>query len=173
MVNTASFENLVTPHLTDLRRFALHLERDPVRGDDLLQHALERGLKRLHQLRDPGAFKGWMNRIVYTTWLDQRRKKSEAPVEQEEIERRRVTVYSPEHAVGDRRLGGRISAALDRLPPAQKEAVWLVDGLGFKFGEAAEVMGVPAGTVASRVARARSALREDLHEVAPRTWSAR
>ena len=58
MVTSATFETLVTPHLTDLRRFALHLERDPVRGDDLLQHALERGLKRLHQLRDPGAFKG-------------------------------------------------------------------------------------------------------------------
>ena len=42
MVTSATFETLVTPHLTDLRRFALHLERDPVRGDDLLQHALER-----------------------------------------------------------------------------------------------------------------------------------
>jgi len=172
-VTSATFETLVTPHLTDLRRFALHLERDPVRGDDLLQHALERGLKRLHQLRDPGAFKGWMSRIVYTTWLDSRRKKREAPIEQEVLEQRRVTIYSPEHAVADRRLGGHIQAALDRLPAAQREAVWLVDGLGFKFGEAAEVMGVPPGTVASRVARARVALREDLSEVSPRRWSAR
>lgn len=172
-MTAARFETLVTPHLTELRRFALHLERDPVRGDDLLQFALERGLKRLDQLRDPAAFKGWMNRIVYTTWLDSRRKKTEAPLEQEELERRRVSVYGPEHALSDRRLGTRIADALGRLPDAQREAVWLVDGLGFKFGEAAKVLGVPAGTVASRVARARSTLREDLSEVSPSIWTAR
>jgi len=172
-VTALRFETLVTPHLQELRRFALHLERDPVQGDDLLQHALERGLVRLHQLRDEAAFKGWMSRIVYTTWLDVRRKKRETPLEQQELERRRVSVYGPEHALADRRLGRRIAAALGNLPEAQREAVWLVDGLGFKFGEAAEMMGVPPGTVASRVARARAVLREELAELAPRRWTSR
>ena len=58
----------------------------------------------------------------------------------------------PEAAVSRRQLGRRIASALDGLPPDQREAVWLVDGQGFKFAEAARILGVPPGTVASRVA---------------------
>ncbi|MCB9797956.1 MAG: hypothetical protein H6741_35195 [Alphaproteobacteria bacterium] len=72
----------------------------------------------------------------------------------------------PGRDLGDRRLGDRLDRALAGLPPGQREAVWLVDGLGLKFSEAAEVLDLQPGTVASRVARGRAALRVELAELA-------
>ena len=72
----------------------------------------------------------------------------------------------PDRQVERRQLGQRLSDALDGLPSDQREAVWLVDGQGLSFGEAAEVLAVPPGTVASRVARGRMSLRTTLAAVA-------
>ena len=55
---------------------------------------------------------------------------------------------------------------MDQLPPKQRQAVWLVDGQGFTFSETAEILGIRPGTIASRVARGRAALRQDLVDLA-------
>ena len=73
---------------------------------------------------------------------------------------------TPDHLVEDRRLGLRIAAAIDLLPERQREAVWLVDVEQLTFAEAALVLDTRPGTVASRVARGRAALRVDLRIVA-------
>jgi RNA polymerase sigma-70 factor, ECF subfamily len=161
------FERLVEPVLGNLHRFALRLTRDPVAAEDLLQQALLRGLGRLAQLHDDGAFLVWQSRVLYTTFLNARPRRSDVPDESGSggavipFER-----PSPEQVVNAHQLGERIGDALDALPADQREAVWLVDGEGLKFAEAAEVLGVPPGTVASRVARGRIALRVSLAQVA-------
>jgi RNA polymerase sigma-70 factor, ECF subfamily len=162
------FERLVRPVLGNLYRFARRLTRDPVTAEDLLQHALLRGLDRLPQLHDDRAFLVWQSRVLYTTFLNARDRRQDMQVGEDELDHTVIPFErsGPEHDAMRKQLGARIGDALERLPADQREAVWLVDGQGFKFAEAAEVLGVPPGTVASRVARARVTLRADLAAVA-------
>lgn len=170
------FEALVRPVLPDLFRFAARLTRDPVTAEDLLQQALLQGLRHLSQLQDDRAFRVWQCRVLYTTFLNARQRRDPMWLEEDEASAQRgaqamgeVVPFErpgPEQLAARKQLGAKIAHALDRLPADQREAVWLVDGQGFKFGEAADILGVPAGTVASRVARGRLALRIDLAAVA-------
>lgn len=162
------FDALVRPVLGDLYRFARRLTRDPVAAEDLVQQALLRGLDRLSQLQDDGAFKVWQSRVLFTTFLDAPDRRETMWIEGKDADDVVVPLERPrpDREAERRGLGAAIADALDRLPAEQREAVWLVDGQGFKFGEAAAVLGVAPGTVASRVARGRIALREDLREVA-------
>ncbi len=153
------FHDLVRPELPRLHGLALRLSRDPEGAEDLLQSALEQGLRRFGQLRDPGAFRVWMSRIVVRTWQNGRARKRPDQVALHEV---------PVHddTVARREAGGRIHQALAELPEAQRIAVWMIDGLGYRFGEAAEILAISPGTVASRVARGRSALRVTLGDLA-------
>lgn len=152
-----TFARLLRPELPRLHGLALRLTRDPAAAEDLLQSAVEQGLKRFGQLRDPGAFRVWMSRVVVRTWQNERA-------------RRRPRLVEAEVAVEDdtawrREASDRIAQELDRLPEAQRVAVWMVDGLGYRFAEAAEVLDISPGTVASRVARGRRALRQRLADL--------
>lgn len=166
MGDHARFERLVRPVLGDLYRFACRLTRDPVTAEDLLQTSLLRGLGRLAQLQDDRAFRVWQSRVLYTTFLNARDRRADMHVGVEALDGAPVPTADPAHAAANRQLGRHIGDALDRLPADQREAVWLVDGQGMKFSEAAEILGLPPGTVASRVARGRTALRSSLAAVA-------
>lgn len=164
------FETLVRPVINDLYGFALRLTRDPVRAEDLLQQSLLVGLRRLDQLRDEGAFRVWQSRIVYRTFLNLGDRQRPTPFDPDDLERRAITpkgaLRRPDDHVSAREVGAAVGNALDKLPMEQRDAVWLVDGQGYKYAEAAEILGVPAGTVASRAARGRRALRTRLADVA-------
>lgn len=163
------FDALLRPTREGLMRFALQLTGDPVRAEDLLQRALTRGLQRLHQLRDDAAFRAWMSRIVRTTFLnDQKQAARDGDVLRFEPASTAApsTGPGPEQRLANRRLADRIAEALEGLPEAQARAIWLVDAQGFKYREAAEILGLPLGTVATLVARGRSQLQESLREVA-------
>jgi len=165
----ASFAELLEPIIDDLFRYACRLERDPVAAEDLLQAGLLHGLKKHGQLREAQTFRVWMTRVLRTTWINSHEKRTEVPITRDEVERIGPAlrpVRDPEESVRDGRLGEKISLALDDLPSDRREAVWLVDGLGFSFSEAAIVLEQPVGTVASRVSRARSTLRHQLRDVA-------
>jgi RNA polymerase sigma-70 factor (ECF subfamily) len=162
------FRTLVAPHVGALYGFAFRLERDPVRAEDLVQETLVTALEKLGQLRDEAAASVWLARILYRRFLDRAARRREdatdpallSNIVQLPLERQ------PDAETVARELGRALTRALARLPEAQRSAIWLVDGQGFRYGEAAEVLGVPPGTVASRVARARLALRVDLRAVA-------
>lgn len=162
------FDRLVTPHLEDLGRFARRLTRDPNDAEDLLQEGLLAGFRRCSKLREDGAFRVWMFRTIYSVHLDR--------VDREARHRRRVEAgrdaqviafpRSPADQLESRELGQALARAIDALPEAQREALWLVDVQGFSFTETADVLGQHRGTVASRVARARATLRGALRDVA-------
>lgn len=161
------FERLVRPVLDELYRFARRLTRDPVRAEDLLQQALLRGLDRLPQLSDDAAFRAWQSRVLYTTWLNAVQRRRVEMVDAEGLDDNVVCIDpGPDARLADRQLGLQIADALDALPDGQRQAVWLVDGQGFKYAEAASILEVSPGTVASRVARGRVALRRSLAAVA-------
>ncbi len=165
----AKFAHLLEPIIDDLYRYACRLAGDPVAAEDLLQAGLLRGLNKYGQLREASTFRVWMTRVLRTTWLNSHDKRTELPIADDEIERIGPALRplpSPDEHVRNSRLGEQISVALDDLPRDRREAVWLVDGLGFTFSEAANILEEPVGTVASRVSRGRAALRQQLRGVA-------
>lgn len=163
------FDALLRPVRDGLYRFALHLTRDPVRADDLLQQAVVVGLSRIDQLAAEPAFRAWMSRIVYHTHVNDRKRASRTDDRTEPLDN--VVALptprrGPDEEIDGLALARRIAAALGTLPSDQAEAVWLVDGQGFKYREAAEVLGVPRGTAATLVARGRRRLQEQLRDLA-------
>ena len=172
------FEELALPVLDRLYQFACRLEKDPHKAEDLLQEALLTGFRKFHQLKNPDAFQTWASRILRHAFLNQQGKKwqEEPPSSDPPRERVRpiapVKPYEPERHLLARRLSCELKAALDRLPHEQRLAVLLIDVQGSSYGEAASVLEVAPGTVASRVARGRARLARVLgHLARERGWA--
>ncbi len=142
--------------LPRLRRFARTLARDPHDADDLVQLAVERALARSEQLRPESRLSSWMFGILRNAWIDEARTRG-----------RRTRIFVPEalgENVSDTASEAHTEAlsvqdAMSRLPDEQRIAVGLVLVEGLSYKEAAEIMGVPIGTLTSRLARGREALQ--------------
>jgi RNA polymerase sigma-70 factor (ECF subfamily) len=156
-----AFSQLVRHYDERLRLLAYRLLADPVRMDDALQEAYVKAYRALPGFRRDAAIGTWLYRITYNCCLDLLRR---------EGRHRAMPLESVEEPGGDpgadpgRRVAERtdLARALDALPPDQRVAVLLVDAEGFDYAAAAEVLGVAPGTVASRLSRARAALRAAL-----------
>lgn len=162
-------ERLWQPVARDLGRFAWRLTGDASLAEDLLQDALVTAMRKLPQLQEDGAFRAWMARIVYRTWLDRRPPRPETwTLIWTDVDRaqRTAAVPGPEDRLVARRIGEAIEDAVERLPEGQRVVLELIDHQGFTFAEAAAALDLSPGTVASRLARARAALRTSLAEVA-------
>jgi RNA polymerase sigma-70 factor, ECF subfamily len=141
-----------------LRRYARSLTFDAHSADDLVQTALERALSHWHQFDQRRDMLVWLLSIAHNAFLDQRRRDS------------RLSVVDPAQADalqdGQRADPGvdvglrlDLAAALARLSVEQRESLLLVCVEQFSYAECAEALGIPIGTVMSRVSRARVALR--------------
>ena len=156
-----SFTDQLIAVLPRLRRFARGLAGGASDADDLVQAACERALARANQFQEGTRFDSWMFRIVQTIWIDQVRARE---VRKEGGEEESETVGSDESV---RRAEARLAldevrAALAQLPVEQRVALLLVTVDGLSYKEAAEIAGVPVGTIMSRLARARVALHQQL-----------
>ena len=150
------------PHL---RRFARSLVRDPDRADDLVQDCIERAIRKRHLWRRVGTIRSWLFRMLYRVFLNQNRGRArEVHVQVEDVAHRLAAPASQE----DRVVCHDIGDALDRLPAEQRAAILLVALEGVAYDEAAEILGVPVGTVRSRLSRGREALRSLHQEEHPR-----
>lgn len=142
--------------LPRLRRFGRALTGRREDADDLVQAALERALQRREQWEPGTRLDSWMFKIMNNAWIDEVRAR-----------RRRDAILVPEEDganVGDSRVGAPIDAiavrtAMARLTDDQRSAVALVLVEGLPYKEAAEALGVPIGTLTSRLARAREQLQ--------------
>jgi RNA polymerase sigma-70 factor (ECF subfamily) len=147
--------------LPRIRRFARGLTKDQDRADDLVQEACERALQRLHQFEEHSRLDSWLYRIVYTRWIDRLRR-----IKTRTAHLALLGKQAAEESAGtpaadlDKLLD--VTDALAALPQEHRAAVLLVSVEGHSYTEAASVMGIPVGTVASRVARARNMLAEIL-----------
>lgn len=172
------FEELLIPLMDDLYRLACRLERDSDRARDLFQDALLKGFRSFRMLQTSSSFRPWMGRILYRTFLDRhRRNVPEVSIEEQgdlqaSLSANPVTEWIDLRSLFLARSTSReIGAALDRLPVDQAVAVFMVDVEEYGYAEAADVLGISPGTVASRVARGRAALRASLHRLArERGW---
>lgn len=160
--DVAAFERLLRGHDDRLRALAYRMMGDRAAMDDALQDAYVRAFRGIGRFRGDAAFATWMHRIVATTCLDHLRRRKRwsectSPSDEPDIAPAGGHVRDPGDAVS-RQLDLR--RALGRLPADQRAALLLVDGEGFSYHEAGEALGVPAGTVSSRITRARRAMRE-------------
>lgn len=145
--------------LPRLRRFARSLVNPVQDADDLVQLAIERALSRSEQLRPDAQLSSWMFAILRNAWIDESRSRG-----------RRSRVFVPEELgeeVADPSAGGHADAlsvqdAMARLPIEQREVVGLVLVEGLSYKEASEIIGVPVGTITSRLARGRDSLQSML-----------
>jgi RNA polymerase sigma-70 factor (ECF subfamily) len=149
--------------LPRLRRFARSLANNVQDADDLVQLAIERALSRSDQLRPDSQLSSWMFGIVRNAWIDEARARG----------RRTKLFVAPElgENVADPTSGSEadtlsVQDAMARLPDDQREVISLVLVEGLSYKEAAEIVGVPVGTVTSRLARGRDSLQNMLGALA-------
>ncbi len=154
---SVSFSDQLVAVLPRLRRFARGLTGSAVEADDLVQAACERALSRAHQFQAGTRFDSWMFRIVQTVWIDQLRAREIRRTEGEE-ETLGAGTDEPIRRVEARLALREVQSAIAALPAEQRLALLLVTVEGLSYREAAEVAGVPVGTIMSRLARARMAL---------------
>lgn len=158
----------VTPHLDALRRYARILIRQDQDADDLVQGALLRAYERRAQFRAGGDLRVWLMSVLHNHFIDQLRSRRAADA-RDSAWAELNPGFAPPQGEQAARLA-QIRAAFLRLPTEQREALHLIAIEGLGIAEAALVLDVPAGTVMSRVGRARAALRrfEDGDRAAPR-----
>jgi len=156
---SARFSDQLIAVLPRLRRFAAGLTRSASEADDLVQSACERALAREHQFQEGTRFDSWMFRIVQTIWIDQLRART-IRKEDEDIAEERLGTDEPVRRVEARLALAEVRRAVSLLPPDQRSTLMLVTVEGLSYKQAAEIAGVPIGTIMSRLARARTALQQ-------------
>lgn len=128
-------------------------------AEDLVHETVSKALRKGRQLRDINAIDAWLFRIMTNCWRDYlRQQPATDPIESVELEDHR----SPEFETGRLEVISQVRTAVARLPESFRQTVTLVDIEGFSYMEAAQILNVPAGTIMSRLSRARHRLRETL-----------
>jgi RNA polymerase sigma-70 factor (ECF subfamily) len=158
---SSRFSDQLIAVLPRLRRFARGLTGSASEADDLVQAACERALAREHQFQEGTRFDSWMFRIVQTVWIDQLRAR-EVRKEDSDVPEERLGTDAPVRAIEARLALAEVRRAVQFLPHDQRTTLMLVTVEGLSYKEAAEVVGVPVGTIMSRLARARIALQQHL-----------
>ena len=154
--SSQNVRNEIAALLPRLRRFGRTLARHREDADDLVQIAVERALTRTEQWQPGTRLDSWMFRIMQNAWIDETRAR----------ERRGQTFVAEEEGdqVGICTTDAQVDAiavrkAVAQLNDDQRAAVGLVLVEGLPYKEAADVLGVPIGTLTSRLARARETLQ--------------
>lgn len=160
MDQTTEFMQIVRQHDRGLRALAYRLLRNRWVLDDVLQEAYLRAFRGFPAFRGEAQVSTWLYRIVYNSCLDHlRRERRSLELLVETVCDDRASLDDPAEEVQSE---DGLAQALTLLPLEQRAAVWLVDAVGLSYQQAAEVLGVPAGTIASRLNHARRALRATL-----------
>lgn len=146
--------------LPRLRRYARALTGDSASADDLVQDTVERGWSRIGQWRPDGDLRAWLFGIMHNLHVDQLRR---APPPAVELEDGDLPAAPSAPALELRDL----ERALQQLPPAQREVLLLVALEEMRYEDVAAMLDIPAGTVMSRLSRARENLRRLMTGQAP------
>jgi RNA polymerase sigma-70 factor (ECF subfamily) len=139
-----------------LRRYARALTRNVDLADDLVQDCLERAIARRGLFRPKGPVRAWLFTILlnlYRNSLRSSRRRGEM-VDLATVPELSIPAPQPGHIAL-----AELARAIDTLPAEQKEALLLVTLEGLPYAEAADILGLPLGTLMSRLGRARATLR--------------
>jgi RNA polymerase sigma-70 factor, ECF subfamily len=149
-------KDTIAAEIPRLRRYARALVGQETEADDLVQDTLERALSRLHLWRSNENPRRWLFTILHSVHVDKVRGKARQPLPDDLNDHVADPASRPEDGVTQ----CEVNAALQRLPLEQRQIVLLVGLEGLSYAEAAAVIGVPIGTVMSRLARGREKLRQ-------------
>lgn len=153
-----SFEDGLAALLPRLRRFAHALARNSPDADDLTQATVERALRSQAQWEVGTRLDSWLYRIMRNLWIDTVRSRARKEDLHAPIDAAERIGEDPRSAIEASIDLQKAMAAMQRLPEEQREvvALILVEGLGYR--ECSEILGLPLGTVSSRLVRGRIAL---------------
>jgi len=157
----------IEPLIPALRRYARALMRDRASADDLVQDCLERAVSRWYQRRD-GNVRAWLFTILHNLAVNQFRKAASrgrhVPIDEANED------SFGEAAVQEQKLIYQdVLSKLARLPDEQRAVLLLVAVEDLSYAEAAKVLGIPVGTVMSRLSRARERLQQEIEGAAAPT----
>lgn len=175
----AGFDEEALPHLDAVYRFALRLAGSEAEADDLVQETFLRAYRAWDQYTRGTAAKSWLFTICRNVFLRRvERGKRHDEIVEENVQRSSegpdpvnpvwvsVSGVDPEGDFFDSIVDDRIIDAIQELPEEYRTAVVLSDVEGLPYAEIAELMGVPVGTVKSRLFRGRRRLQEELYDYA-------
>jgi RNA polymerase sigma-70 factor (ECF subfamily) len=147
---------------------ALHLTADPAEAGDITQDVFLRVLRRIAQYRGEARFSTWLYRVVVNVFLDRRRlRRRWAALDLGRLAGRASPDPGPEATLIRGQTRQRVMRAVASLPVKLRLPLVLRYGNGLSYAEIAETLGVPEGTVASRLSRALKLLEPGLRDL---TW---
>ena len=179
MADQATFADQAVPFMDAIYAAALRLTRNPPDAEDLVQETYLKAYRGFGGFEQGTNLRAWLYRILTNTFINTYRSKKRRPEETEFDEVEDLYLY--------RRLGGleaatvgrsaedelmdwfseaEVKDALEALPEQFRMAVLLADVEGFSYKEIADILGVPIGTVMSRLHRGRKAMQRELYDFA-------
>ena len=168
--NDDPFTTEALSYVDSLYGTALRLTRRPADAEDLVQDTYLKAFRAAHQFQRGTNLKAWLFTILHNTFRNMRRHDGRNPVEvdSETVELAADAAgaqQTPEQLLTRATLDADLQSALDDMPDAFRQAVWLRDVEEFTYAEIAQMLGVPIGTVMSRISRGRRMLFERLSKM--------
>jgi RNA polymerase sigma-70 factor (ECF subfamily) len=165
------FESDALSHIDALYGAALRLTRNAADAEDLVQDTYVKAFRSVRQFRKGTNLKAWLFTILHNTFRNRRRDAGRDPVDVDSALMEVAAPADPGAGPEERLLRSladkEVQAAVDKLPEQFRDAVWLRDAEEFSYAEIAEMLGIPIGTVMSRISRGRRLLYDILTAGAP------
>ena len=153
-------------YVNNLYSLALKLTRNPAAAEDLVQDTYLKAVRFGPRLKAGSNVKAWLFTILHNTFLNDRRGAGRNPVDVDSDVAEAVALApaadDPEQRLLQSVMDADLQAALDALPEVYREAVWLRDVEECAYQEIADILGIPPGTVMSRISRGRRLLHDQL-----------
>jgi RNA polymerase sigma-70 factor (ECF subfamily) len=172
----AAFEAEALASIDSLYRTALRLTRSPADAEDLVQDTYLKAFRAADSFEPGTNLRAWLFTILHNTARNRARDRARdnVTIDSETVDQAADLLTSggdadatPEALLMRDTLAPELQAAIDALPEAFREAVWLRDVEEFSYAEIAAMLHVPAGTVMSRISRGRRMLFDRLHHLRP------
>lgn len=163
MANDVDFENLVTRHYGPLYQFAFSLTRDEAEACDLTQQTFCIWASKGHQLRDVTKVKTWLFTTLHREFLGSRRRQTRFPHVELDYAAAELPVVSP--ATINQLDSEQLLQALGQLDEIYRAAIMLFYLEDYSYNEIAEILGIPLGTVKSRLTRGLEKLHHSLTNI--------
>lgn len=163
--SSSQFEAEAMPHMNDLYRTATRVLGESSRAEDVVQEVYLQAWKSFHRFEPGTNCRAWLFKILFHCINHHRRKWFRFPLLRETEEFLEANLTQPP-SIPEHLTDEDILAAMDQVPADFRSVVLLVDVEEFGYKDAAEILGIPIGTVMSRLSRGRKALRGLLEETA-------
>src|SRR5215210_1182500 len=179
MADQARFEEVAMEHMSSLYTAALRMTRNAADAEDLVQETYLKAYRAFDSFQEGTNLKAWLYKILTNTFINAYRSKKRRPEESEIEDVENLYLYrrlgglegaaagrSAEEEVMEHFPEAEVKQAVESLPEQFRMAVLLADVEGFSYKEIAEILGIPIGTVMSRLHRGRKALQKRLFDFA-------